>query len=123
MPVRNYKAYYAANRERFQAYHRKHYKTHRVQRLASNKARRAELQARVNNLKFKPCMDCEWKFDVHCMQFDHRDPKQKLFSIATAVAQCYEWSRIEQEIKKCDLVCANCHAVRTWRQRHGRNGL
>lgn len=118
MPVKDSKAYYHANGERFRAYRRKHYRKYKIQRLANNKARRLHLQDNVNILKSSACMDCHERFNPICMEYDHREPKLKRLSIATMVAQCYNLKEILKEIKKCDLVCSNCHALRTWRQRH-----
>lgn len=44
------------------------------------------------------------------MDFDHLLDKFKNVSRMTA----YKWDRIEAEIAKCELVCANCHRVRTF---------
>lgn len=44
------------------------------------------------------------------MDFDHVG--DKAFNIATAIDK--RWSEIQAEIKKCDVVCANCHRIRTY---------
>jgi hypothetical protein len=123
MGVTKRQLYYAGHKKQFKRYNRKAYLRHKPQRLASNKARRQHLQDNVNILKSAPCTDCKERFDPHCMEYDHRNPRTKRLSIATMVAQCYNLKAILKEIKKCDLVCSNCHALRTWRQRHGRNDI
>ncbi|MGH7894858.1 MAG: hypothetical protein ACREQL_09325 [Candidatus Binatia bacterium] len=62
-----------------------------------------------------PCMDCGVAFHPAAMQFDHRPGEQKRFN----VGNCTHHPRVvvEAEIAKCDLVCANCHAVRTFERR------
>jgi hypothetical protein len=45
------------------------------------------------------------------MDFDHRDGETKLFNIGNATN--FDRQRILAEIHKCDLVCANCHRIRT----------
>ena len=52
------------------------------------------------------------------MHFDHRPGEIKEFEIGFAV-RGYSRRRILAEIAKCDLVCANCHAVRIYRRRIG----
>lgn len=47
---------------------------------------------------------------------DHREPTKKSFTIAL-VARQRPWCYAAAEIEKCDLVCANCHAQRTWNRR------
>jgi hypothetical protein len=66
---------------------------------------------RVNVLKRQPCMDCHNRFDPCQMDFDHRDGSRK----RRAISQMLSWSltAIIKEINKCDLVCSNCHRLRT----------
>lgn len=76
-----------------------------LERLAIN----AEIVRKVK--QDKPCMDCGLVFPMVCMDFDHRDPSIKEFNIASIRAGSAE--RLRTEIAKCDLVCANCHRIRT----------
>lgn len=61
--------------------------------------------------KAKPCMDCGGTFPSECMQFDHRPGEMKSFNISMRARSTH--ARVLAEIAKCDLVCANCHAIRT----------
>jgi hypothetical protein len=47
------------------------------------------------------------------MDFDHVRGEKK-FGIAICINRA--WKLLEAEITKCDVVCANCHRIRT-RQR------
>lgn len=60
--------------------------------------------------KTSPCNKCGISYPPYVMDFHHRDPSTKLFSISHGA---YHHSRIKliEEISKCDLVCANCHRV------------
>lgn len=51
------------------------------------------------------------------LQFDHIDPSKKKFAIADALSRPHRFSliRIQQEINKCRVLCANCHQIRTGR--------
>ncbi len=61
------------------------------------------------------CVDCG-NTDPRVFEFDHvRGEKE--FDIATAFAKAYSMERITKEISKCDLVCANCHRIRTYERR------
>lgn len=77
-----------------------------------------EARAKFNALKDGPCSDCDVRYPPYVMQWDHRDSSQKEFTIgqSTRVA----WRRVLAEVAKCDLVCANCHAVRTHERRKER---
>ena len=49
------------------------------------------------------------------MDFDHRDRKTKLTNINRMINyRSYSKEKILEEIEKCDLVCANCHRIRTY---------
>lgn len=60
-----------------------------------------------------PCMDCNQFFPACVMDFDHRDPSLKIDNIAALLKSARRWKDVEKEIAKCDLVCSNCHRIRT----------
>ena len=79
-----------------------------------NEWRRARNQTNRNRmvlLKQRPCMDCGGTFPSVCMDFDHVRGEKK-FILAHGVSQ-WPWSVIKREIDKCDVVCSNCHRIRT----------
>ena len=66
----------------------------------------------ITNIKeTTPCMDCGNTFPACCMEFDHRKTKTK--EVGSLVAMSAKWDRIEEEISNCDLLCSNCHRIRT----------
>ena len=67
----------------------------------------------TNAFKVVPCMDCGVEYPPYVMDFDHRDPKDKDFTISANV-RSKSLETLRQEIAKCDVVCANCHRERTW---------
>lgn len=91
---------------------------HRAKRAAETQKRRqsqrrdrAAIRSTVNELKSNPCEDCGGTFDPICMDFDHRPGEKKIGSVSSML-----WAgldRVLAEIAKCDLVCANCHRLRT----------
>lgn len=70
----------------------------------------------VQKEKSKPCVDCGEKYNYWQMQFDHRDQTKKKYEISWM--ESYGIKKLMDEIAKCDLVCANCHADRTYKNRH-----
>ena len=70
----------------------------------------------LRDLRCVPCMDCGNTYPPYVMDFDHRDPATKLFSLLADKALLKNHDALLAEVAKCDVVCANCHAVRTWRQ-------
>jgi hypothetical protein len=74
--------------------------------------RRKGIRIWYKNLKRNPCVDCGQTYDPVVMQFDHITGT-KVRNISDMVGSGYGKDRILLEISKCDLVCANCHAIRT----------
>lgn len=68
----------------------------------------------LRDLRRVPCMDCAGEYFPHQMDFDHRDPGAKEFNLTSSKAMLISRERLLQELAKCDIVCANCHAVRTF---------
>ncbi len=99
------------------AYAQGHYKKNKEKYLARalerGPRRRKEYRERINQLKSAPCVDCKKSYPPYVMDFDHRRDK-KLSEIGRAIANQWPWDEILAEIAKCDLVCANCHRIRTF---------
>jgi hypothetical protein len=139
LAVKN-KAYREANKENIANYDKAYYKANKEMLTAKKKAYReankekidAKIKAWYKNAKEKklritdylvkkygktPCMDCDKVFDWCVMDFDHRPKEAKEFAIGKVgniKATPHAIAKIEKEIAKCDLVCSNCHRVRTW---------
>lgn len=70
-----------------------------------------------------PCEDCSQQFPHYVMELDHREGqtphagwkrKHEAFQW-----NYFAWRTIFLELDLVDLVCANCHRVRTWAERRG----
>lgn len=82
--------------------------------LNDQKQRRIELgEWVVTTFKSKPCTDCNTVYPPEVMEFDHLPGFEKLFSISVMVNLRKSKEAIINEIEKCELVCANCHRLRT----------
>jgi hypothetical protein len=55
-----------------------------------------------------------WVLDFH-----HRDPKEKKTGITGAIVLGWSLERIMEEVRKCDVICANCHRDLHWKERTG----
>lgn len=81
--------------------------------LIKNHQRRNEIKDFINSIKeSNPCMDCENYYPACVMDFDHIDDNKEA-SIAKMVSSLRPTSTIVKEINKCELVCSNCHRIRT----------
>ncbi len=62
----------------------------------------------------KPCLDCKRLFPPYVMDYDHKEGNLKVASISWMVLHdTSNLEKIKLEIEKCELVCANCHRIRT----------
>ncbi len=68
----------------------------------------------VDWLKSSPCVDCRRSFHPVAMDFDHRDPSKKVNGISYLTGNHTTDEALWEEILKCDLVCSNCHRLRTF---------
>ena len=80
---------------------------------------RDENRRLVRALKDQPCADCGLRFPTEAMDFDHLEEKTAEIS-RMVYANGVETLRIE--ITRCEVVCANCHRIRTAKRRATREG-
>ena len=71
-------------------------------------------RARVAEIKAeRGCTDCG-EADPIVLDFDHLSDKE--INVSMAIGQGWSDARIDAEIAKCEVVCANCHRRRTHRR-------
>ena len=93
---------------------RQRYLDNRDKILARKKIYKAEFKQWYMDLKRGPCVDCKQTFHPAAMQWDHIGT-DKVTEIGT-LRNDSSRSKVLEEIKKCELVCACCHAVRTYKR-------
>jgi L-lysine 2,3-aminomutase len=97
-------------RECNKAYHYENWERHMSQIRGRTKRVTRENQRNIlEYLLAHPCVDCG-ESDPVVLQFDHLRDKRKNVG---AMIRGYPWSTILEEIEKCVVRCANCHARRT----------
>lgn len=98
-------AYYWRNRER------------EIERV---RTRQDSTLAFLRDLRRLPCADCGGTFAPHQMDFDHRDASTKRFNLTAGRAMLKSRTTLLAEAEKCDVVCSNCHRIRTQRRHASR---
>jgi hypothetical protein len=68
-----------------------------------------------NYLLEHPCLHCG-EADPVVLEFDHIDPSTKFKAIAMLKSTNCSWTTLENEMKKCQVLCANCHRRKTARE-------
>jgi len=105
------------NAERTSKRKREHYQRNKQKYKDKNDQFYLECKELIKKEKDISCMDCGQRYPYYVMDFDHRDPKEKKFGIAQAAWMCSTIKKVREEIEKCDVVCSNCHRIRTFRSR------
>jgi hypothetical protein len=81
----------------------------------SLKRRRVSIREYVKAKKNIPCTDCGKCYPWYVMDFDHVRGKKK-FNLSRSTSIFANIAAMEEEIAKCDVVCANCHRERTFKR-------
>lgn len=104
------------NKEDRARYHKNYYKNNREiinKRTAKrNQQQREQRNQIIRAAKSVPCMDCGKEYPFYVMDFDHARG-EKNFVIAHSTRDMRSFTEIFKEIEKCDVVCSNCHRIRT----------
>jgi len=93
---------------------KEYYRTHPQSINDSVHNRRKRGRDFLNQHKNKPCVDCGILYPPYVMDFDHARG-EKEFQISPKIT--YSLKRLKEEIEKCDVVCANCHRIRSHKRR------
>ena len=111
----NWKKRYYDNHEHYRDSHNR----------SRNKIRLQNARKVFEYLSCNPCITCG-ESDPIVLEFDHRNKDEKIENISNLILNS-SWNQIESEIKKCDVLCANCHRRKTAAQfayrRYGFIGL
>jgi hypothetical protein len=90
-----------------------YYVKNRVKFVAAARARQDMFRRWIQAQKeASPCTDCREFYPFYVMDYDHRGDHPKTYGIALLYRRA-SWVKIKAEIAKCDLVCSNCHRIRT----------
>lgn len=105
-------------KECFSLHAREKYKNSEDERDRKTRNREKIIETNRVNLKNylsdKSCLRCG-NSDWRVLEFDHREPENKHSEIGSVLWR-WGWARILVEISKCDILCANCHRIRTQEQ-------
>jgi hypothetical protein len=86
---------------------------YRAAAILRNERRRAAIRRMIHEAKDRPCSDCGSRYPPYVMDFDHRDRTEKRFNIGREAFALIPDADLRKEIEKCDVVCSNCHRMRT----------
>jgi hypothetical protein len=95
---------------------RRHYIAHKTQYVQRARARKQNCRQWFR--AYKSQLKCSRCSETHpaCLQFHHADPTLKEFSVGPSALTGLSLARIQQEIAKCIVLCANCHLKEHWHE-------
>ena len=104
---------------------------HSLPGIPENQADKAEMRNRRRKLflakanqqkQLLGCSNCGYNKYGAVLEWHHLNPLQKDFNLSDLMrdASFVKWELYQQEIKKCILLCANCH--REWHIEHDNIG-
>lgn len=96
---------------------KQNYKDNKARYTKNAEKRDQDISDYINSFKTKPCLDCGGVFPPYVMDFDHLDEMTKTANVSHLRRRRRPKSVITEEIGKCEVVCSNCHRIRT----HKRN--
>ncbi len=90
---------------------KRHYYANKQDYLDRNKKYRKYIRDYTKKLKeSSPCLDCGVKYPYYVMDFDHLEDKEFSINFLSATGRI---AALKKEIQKCEIVCSNCHRIRT----------
>lgn len=103
----------------FSVYEKDMWKTspeRRKNNIEKNRERRIRNKQYVwDYLKNTSCKHCG-NSDPRVLEFDHLNSEEKLFNISDICNRSHSIKSIKKEIDKCQVLCANCHRIKTYEQ-------
>jgi 5-methylcytosine-specific restriction endonuclease McrA len=86
-------------------------------RDCKNQAYAKRQQAYLNEVKLSSgCVRCGYKQHSAALQFNHINPLEKSFQLGGNFRKTKE--KLDAEIAKCEVLCANCHSIHSYETHH-----
>jgi hypothetical protein len=102
----------------FREYNKVWYQQHKERLLEKRRQHKKMLKQWLNQYKSKlRCIECG---ETHpaCLQFHHKERAEKKISLGDMANRASSIRVLMEEIKKCEVLCVNCHAKHHWRENH-----
>ncbi len=116
MPIKDKERRKEKNRE----YQKKYYEKNKEYYIVKS----AERKKRIKNDfdEYKSTLKCSKCGENHvaCLDFHHLNPDEKEFSFYNLKKYAWGQEKIERELKKCIVLCANCHRKLHYEERINR---
>lgn len=95
-------------------------KTKQTRKVAARSKQQVRIETRVRSMLYLSARGCEecGERDPRKLEYDHKDPVSKTRSVSRIITDGYSWAAdsLREEVRKCRVLCANCHRVHTIKQ-------
>ncbi len=118
MPLKDPDARRAYHRQYMRDWYQKNRELHIERTTRVNRRVREKTRNYINAVNACPCTDCVGRFPPFVMDFDHVRGN-KVGNLSRLYGWRVAWAKVLVEIAKCEVVCANCHRLRTYLRDHG----
>lgn len=107
----------AVRKAKGKEYSRKNYLGKYAERREKINARRKELNQEWKKYKATlKCIKCGFSH-IAALDFHHVDPKEKEYDVNRLISNG-QFKKAEEELKKCVVLCANCHRIHHYEQKN-----
>ena len=98
----------------------KHYNKNKQYYLKKAKIRNNRVKLEIISylkqyLSKNHCVDCG-ESDIAVLEFDHKGEAPKFKAVSAMIRARFSFTKIQEEIDKCEIRCANCHRRKTAKQ-------
>lgn len=104
---------YAKNRDKFLSLNHVNYRKNKPKVLRERMRKADEAKAECVKYLGGKCEICGYDDHIAALQFHHMDPSKKEFILTKKFCNGHGLDKIQEEVDKCCLLCANCHAIVT----------
>ncbi len=94
---------------------RQYYQKTKVERALTQRRSREKKIKMLRESKDVPCVDCDQRYPYYVMDFDHISGEKN--SVVSRIVVEGSIKALAREILKCEVVCSNCHRIRTHKRK------
>jgi hypothetical protein len=111
--------YPSRSKERRAEYNQQYYQDNSTYFKDAKRKRGQEIKAFIQQQKVGlSCKRCG-NSDARVLDFHHLDKNSKELGVSYIHTKGWGNARILREIAKCEVLCANCHRILHWEEKHG----
>ena len=108
MPYKDPEKQKAYNKEYQKEWYKRNKKAHKINTRKNTKIHRKKMAIFASDYKAEQgCCRCP-ENDPVCLDFHHTGDNKEI-DVSVAIAKAWSQKRIQKEMDKCIIICANCH--------------